>query len=310
MTSRNCLKLQLPLAFVCALFAGSAAAADAMAAGPIKQANAAPKKASFQPPAAAKGDVSAALSGSGDIVFSTPPRETLDAAMEIYQPVVDYLSQVLGKKVVFKHPGTWGVYRTEMVKGNYDIVFDGPHFNSYRMDKMQHNIIVKIPGDFVFVTIVKKGNDAIGNSRQLAGRTVCAHAPPNLGTLTLLSQFDNPSRQPVIISTDGWKNIYQGVVSGRCVAGVLPIKNLKKFDTEGMAKIIHKEKTLPNQAFSAGPRLSAEDQAKVTRALTSPEANGPTEKLRKAYNTEKFVQASNQEYAGLAEYLKNEWGYY
>src|SRR3989338_6296642 len=310
MTSRNCLKLQLCLAFVCFLFAGSAAAADAMAAGPIKQANAAPKKASFQTAPAARGDVAGALAGSGDLIFSSPPRETLDAAMEIYQPVADYLSQVLGRKVVFKYSGTWGVYRTEMVKGGYDIVFDGPHFNSYRMERLQHNTLVKIPGEHVFMTIVKKGNADIGNVKQLAGRTVCAHAPPNLGTLTLLNQFDNPARQPVIISTDGWKNIYQGVVSGRCVAGVLPIKNLKKFDTDGMTKVIYKEKALPDQAFSAGPRLSAEDQAKITRALTSPEANGPTEKLRKAYNTERFVQTSNQEYAGLAEYLKNEWGYY
>src|SRR3990170_9157300 len=300
-TSRIALQIAFTLPF--AAFAQFAVADNS--ASPIRQANAATvKKAAFQP---SPGMSSAAPGAAADeFVFSAPPRETPEAGMDIYQPIAEHLSKALGKKVVYKHPGTWGVYRTKMLEGGYDIVFDGPHFNSYRAEKLQHNMLVKLPGDFAFVTIVKQDNGKISNPKQLAGRTVCAHAPPNLGTLTLLNQFDNPARQPVIISTDGWKNIYQGVVSGRCVAGVLPMGNLKKFDTEGMTKVIYKEKALPDQAFSAGPRLSAEDQAKITRALTSPEANGPTEKLRKAYNTEKFVQASNQEYAGLAEYLKNE----
>ena len=249
-------------------------------------------------------------SDQGVLVFTAPPRETPEQGKEIYQPVADYLSKVIGKKIVYMHPGTWGVYRTEMLKGSYDLIFDGPHFNSYRMEKLNHNILVKIPERHEFAVIVRKEQKFSALS-QMAGYTFCTHAPPNLGTLVLLSQFDNPARQPVIVNTKGWENIYDGVVSGKCVGGVLPVANLKKYDRSGVTRMVFKTQAMPNQAFSAGPRISPEDQAKIATALTSPDAAGPTAKLRSAYRVgDSFALANNQEYRGLAEYLRNEWGYY
>ena len=245
------------------------------------------------------------------LVFAAPPRETPQAGIEIYQPVADYLSKAIGKKVRYKHPGTWGVYRTEMLKGSYDLIFDGPHFNSYRMEKLSHNILARIPERHEFVVIVHKDKTAFQNVSQMAGRTFCTHAPPNLGTLVLLSQFDNPSRQPVIINSKGWDNIYNGVISGKCVGGVLPLANLKKVDRANLARVVFKTAAMPNQAFSAGPRVSLEDQMKIAQALAAPDAAAPTEKLRAVYKVgDSFALASNQEYQGLAEFLRNEWGYY
>ncbi len=281
---------------------------------PMQAIAAAIKKVVFTPAAPApvqKGIPERIIEEQDALVFTAPPRETLEVAKENYQPVAAYLSQVIGKKVRYKYPGTWGVYRTEMLKGSYDIIFDGPHFNSYRMEKLSHNILVKIPERHEFAVIVKKDGNPFHNIRQMAGRTFCTHAPPSLGTLVLLSQFDNPSRQPVLINTQGWDKIYEGVVAGKCVGGILPVLNLKKYDRTGQTRIVFKTPAMPSQAFSAGPRVSPEDQAKIARALASPDAAGPTEKLRAAYKVgNSFVLADNQEYNGLAEYLRNEWGYY
>lgn len=281
---------------------------------PMQAIAAAIRKVVFTPsaPAPAKTALPARIVEEQEaLVFTAPPRETTEAGKQIYQPVADYLSQAIGKKVKYQHPGTWGVYRTEMLKGSYDIVFDGPHFNSYRMEKLSHNVLAKIPERHEFAVIVRKDKNTFQNLQQMAGRSFCAHAPPNLGTLVLLSQFDNPSRQPVILSTNGWDNIYNGVISGKCAGGVLPMANLKKFDQAGLAHVVFKTPAMPNQAFSAGPRVSLEDQAKIARALAAPEATAPTEKLRATYKVgNSFALASNQEYQGLAEYLRNEWGYY
>ncbi len=246
------------------------------------------------------------------LIFAAPPRENPLVGEAKYGPVADYLTKVLNKKVVYRHPGTWGVYRTEMLKGEYDIIFDGPHFNSYRAEKLKHNILVKIPIRHEFVVIVKKGKKHYSGIDLLAGRTFCTHAPPNLGTLTLLSQFPNPSRQPAIINTKGWKNIYNGVQSGKCTAGILPIINLRKYDPAGThAIVVWKNRALPNQAFSAGPRLSGKEQKIIATALVSSRAKAATSKLRAAYRVgEKFELTTNQEYVGVSEYLKNEWGYY
>lgn len=280
---------------------------------PMQAIAAAIKKVVFTPaaPAPEKQSLPARIVEEQDaLVFTAPPRETPETGIEIYQPVADYLSQAIGKKVRYKHPGTWGVYRTEMLKGSYDIIFDGPHFNSYRLEKLSHNILVKIPERHEFTVIVRK-DKPFQTVSQMAGRTFCTHAPPNLGTLVLLSQFDNPSRQPVIINSKGWETIYNGVISGKCVGGVLPMANLKKYDRNNQTRVVFKTAAMPNQAFSAGPRVSLEDQMKLAQALASPDAAAATEKLRAAYKVgDGFALASNQEYHGLAEYLRNEWGYY
>lgn len=275
-----------------------------------KQTTSTISKVVYQPSKSTE-DPQKSIQGS-ELIFTAPPRETAEAAKALYEPIAEYLSKTIGKKVTFKYPGSWGVYQGTMQKGGYDLVFDGPHFNGWRMAKLQHNILVKIPADFIFVTVTKRENDKIANIKQLAGQTVCAHAPPNLGTLTLLGQFDNPARQPVIINTDGWDNIYKGMAAGRCTAAVIPTKTLEKLDKNGaLTKVIYKARSLPNNALSAGPRISPEDQEKIARALISPEASGPTEKFRQAYNVGKgFVPANKQEFVGLGELLKNEWGYY
>ncbi len=249
---------------------------------------------------------------NNELVLSAAPREEGAEADAIFVPVAEYLSTILGKKVVFRHAGNWGVYQGLMQKGAYDIVFDGPHFNSWRVDRAQHNVLVKVPGDHVFVVLVKKDNDKIRELKQLAGRTLCAHAPPNLGTLTALNEFDNPARQPIIVNIDGWKNIYAGIMDGKCVAGVIPLKKLEQFekDSSGKTKIVFRGATLPDNAISAGPRLNTQDQEKIARALLSPEGEKASTRLREKYASGKsFSAASNKEFAGLSTYLKNEWGY-
>ena len=274
--------------------------------------NAKAQKASYQKPSIAHKLTRELADKATPLVFSAPPRETADVADEKYKPIAEYLSKVIGRKIVYKYPSTWGIYRTEMLSGKYDLIFDGPHFNSYRAQYLNHNILAKIPANHQFVVITKKGEKRFNHLKELAGRTFCTHAPPNLGTLTLLNEFDNPARQPVILSTNGWKKIYTGVISGQCVAGILPKLNLEKYDAKGThTNIVFQAKVLPNQAFSAGPRISAQEQMKIAQALVAPEASGPTAKLRFTYKVGKrFAPARNKEFVGVSAFLKSEWGYF
>jgi len=289
-----------------------ALAADKTAGGknePMKQAREASAKVAYQPPQDMLNAVQKPMERA-ELIFSAAPRENAERSQEIFGPIAEYLSKTIGKKVVYQYPGTWGVYQGTMQKGGYDLLYDGPHFNGWRLTKLQHNVLVKIPVELTFVMLVKKDSAKINDIKQLAGHTICAHAPPNFGTLTFLSQFDNPSRQPVIVNTDGWNNIYKGLIAGKCTAALVPTKVWEKNDKNGVeTKVIFKSKPLPNQAFSAGPRIPKEDQAKIAQALTSREAEGPTEKLRQEYSVANLVPALNKEYAGLGDMLKNEWGY-
>ena len=213
--------------------------------------------------------------------------------------------------MVYRQPANWLAYQKEMRKGDYDLVFDGPHFNAWRAANLQHNILVKAPGEHSFVVVVKKDNDKLRELKQLNGRRICGMSPPNLGTLTVLNEFDNPARQPVIVNTEGWNNIYNGMQTGQCAAAILPARNLVKLDPQGTAaRAIFTAKAFPNQAFSAGPRIAPEDQAKIARALISPDGRAATAKLRETYALSgDFQPAAKDEYAGVASMLKDTWGY-
>lgn len=246
-----------------------------------------------------------------ELVLGAAPREDEDEARTLYGPLADLLSKTLGRKVVFKPAGNWGIYQGLMQKGAYDLVFDGPHFNAWRVDHSRHNVLVKVPGEHVFVVVVRKENDKIREIRQLAGRTLCTHAPPNLGTLTALNEFDNPARQPVIVNTDGWKEIHEALLAGKCVAAVLPLRQLEKFEKgSAQTRIVFRARTLPDNALSAGARITPADREKIVRALISPEGELATAKLRQKYAAGKpFAAASNREFAGLGRFLQNERGF-
>jgi ABC-type phosphate/phosphonate transport system substrate-binding protein len=241
-----------------------------------------------------------------DLVFSAPPRGSYQEEAAIYQPIVDLLSKAIGKKVTYQYSDNWLSYSKDMTEGSYDIVFDGPAFNGWRIEKLNHTPIVRLPEDFVFVIITKADNDRVKQVKDLAGRMICAHAPPNLGTLTLLSQFDNPSRQPVIVETKGWDNAYKAMLDGKCAATVVPIKNLAKNDagTKKLTKTLYQHKAMPNQAVSVGPRIAPELHKKIAQALLSDEGKQATAKLRAAYAGKDFVPATRDEYAGLSDLLK------
>jgi ABC-type phosphate/phosphonate transport system substrate-binding protein len=274
------------------------------------------RKVAFAPPSAATpvAPLGARLSqdptGMDTLVFSAPPRGTRDEEMAMYRPIAELLSRTLKREVVYRHADNWLTYSKDMTQGRYDLVFDGPAFNGWRLDRLNHVPLVKLPEPFVFVVITRADNQEIKNIADLAGQRICAHAPPNLGTLTLLSRFPNPARQPAIKVIQGWDNAFKKMVGGECIATVVPIKNLEKNDRNGkLARIVYRHNALPNQALSAGPRINADMRERIQKALLAPEGQQATSALRAAYAGREFVPATTKEYAGLGTYLRDELYY-
>lgn len=248
---------------------------------------------------------------AADYVFTAPPRDAGGDESEVYKPVADYLSAVTGKRIVYQYVDNWLTYQDKMRKGEYDVVFDGPHFLSWRMAKLQHEPIAKLPGKLVFATIAKKENDKVNAMKDLAGRPVCGLAPPNLATLTMSAQFDNPARQPLIREVKSFKEAYEGVVSGKCLAASLPMGAMKNLDQKNQAvKVIYQSDGVPNQGFSAGARFTADDKAKMAAALLLPEAKTKMSKFFDTWNKGKeLAKASRGEYENVAILLKDTYGF-
>lgn len=297
--------IRLAFRLLIATLLGGLSLQTARAAEPAPRAD--PGKATYQP----RPTAPPLLIETGPLVLSAAPRETAEEGQRRFAPLARYLSEALGREIVYRHPGDWGVYRTQMVNGAYAIVFDDPHLTAWRVEHLHYNVLARFAGEFRFVLIARRDNPRVTQLSQLAGRSLCTHAPPNFAATIALALFDNPLRQPAIRATEGWKNIYRGVAEGRCVAGMLPVEELAALDPQGTTmRVLYRSPAYPNQAFSAGPRLTPAEQQRLAQALVAPQAQDALRAIRDAYGMHQgLVAASNAQYQGLARLLDNEWGF-
>lgn len=244
------------------------------------------------------------------LVFSAPPRESLEKGKKTYEPIALFLSKKLKRKVVYKHPGNWLSYSADMRKGKYDIVFDGPHFVSWRIRQLEHVPLIKIPGDFYFYFVARKDNDKINKVSDLVGKRVCGHAPPNQGTLRLFNQLDNPARQPILVQVKGWRNIFKATMEGRCEAGIVPFKIYNKVDPEGkQSKVIFESKHVSGQAITAGNMFSHNEIKQLRDLLLSTEGYEATKNLRERFASDTLLQANRNEYDDVYKLLRFSYGF-
>ena len=243
---------------------------------------------------------------SADYLFTAPPRESVEKGTEIYKPIADFLTDATGERFVYRHPGSWAEYSRGMQEGEYDLAFDGPHFVSWRIKHIDHDVVVKLPQLHIWRVIARTDNVRINNMDDLIGKKVCAPKSPNFGMLTMMSHFSNPDKQPVHVITKGWKDGFNGVVQGKCEATVLPKTNHKKFDpTLSKTKAVHTHLPYPNQAFTAGPKLDTTMKIKIRRAMLSDEGQMALSRLRDRFTRgAHLVSAENEEYEGISLVLK------
>jgi len=248
---------------------------------------------------------------AADLILSSPPRESNDAGEDIFGPLAEHLSELIGTKVVYEHPSNWLKYQWNMRDGKYDIVFDGPHFIAWRIVHLKHDVVVKLPETLEFYLVSATNDSSVDSLDDLIGQRICAIPLPNLSSLTVLEQFGNPAEQPVItVVRGGMPEIYRSFIEGKCKAAVLRTdfyhKKLNK-QQQGELKILFHTMPVPNQGFSVSQRVNAAAKEKIVQDLTVGEGAKLLEPLVKRFgvnNAQGFVPARNEEYEGYNKFLE------
>ena len=244
-----------------------------------------------------------------DLVLSAPPRESAEKGELYYGPLARSLSKILGETVVYQHPASWHDYTHKMRAGEYDIVFDGPHFAAWRMRHVNHAPVVRLPGHLGFVVMAKKLDEKTSSVRDLVGKEVCGLASPNLGTMAVFSVFDNPVIQPEIkIVKGGMHTVLKKFLEGECDYAVVRDKvydNLPPFQKDGI-KIIVRTTPLPNQTITINRKVEWAKRKKMADfIISSTGADAARELLSRFSNNDKFfIPAEEKEYDHLESLLE------
>jgi len=246
-----------------------------------------------------------------DLILSAPPRESLEAGNNLYGPLAEHLSELLGETVTYQQPDNWLHYQRELRNDVYDIVFDGPHFISWRIKHLHHTVLVKLPGTLEFYIITKKSDKKIRTLKDLIGKKICAISPPNLATMTVIDQFKNPVRQPDIFPVNGgFKAVAKKFSTGVCDAAVF--RNAfynKKLSADARANTtkLFASTPLPNQAISVSKRVNADNKNKIIQSLTHGPGLEYADKIVKRFGGKKaksFIVANQKDYLTQVDLLE------
>lgn len=237
-----------------------------------------------------------AFPADGEVfLLSAPPRESPAVSADVYGPIADFLSEVTEHEFRYEYPDNPLLYWENLQINKYDVVFDESHFISWLVSNHQHLPLVKISGALIYVYYINEERAATQRIADLAGEAVCGQAPPNQGTLYLYELFDNPFRLPYLVTMEGWRNIFDGVGNGECVAGITPLELFEQYNS-GDKHPLYMTRPVPNQTFSASRRLSPDLKSRITAALLSEAGRRATAPLRELYNVGEFERAFEVEY--------------
>lgn len=239
-----------------------------------------------------------------DYVLTAPPREDAAAGQSVYGPLAAHLSALLGEKVVYEHPGDWRSYERKMRADDYDIIFDGPHFAAWRIEKGIAHPSVKLPGRLDFVMLVRADRPEIKDVDGLIGKRVCVLPSPNLTAMTAYSMFQNPMRQPQFIPVKGgMAQLAQKLEQGACVAAVMRTSFYKNKLTDSQrqaVRVLAQSKPLTNQGITLSNRFDADARQKLATSLLNGDGRAALEPLLARFGgkDKSFEPAKQEDYAG------------
>lgn len=255
----------------------------------------------------------AGVARAADLILSAPPRESPEAARKLYAPLAALLTRTLGRPVRYEYPGSWFKYQQDMREGRLDIVFDGPHFVSWRIAHLDHHPLVRLPGKLRFLLLTRADNENIQGPDDLVGRVICGISPPHLSTLSILAHYHNPVRQPRIKGIRGGmgKVLEAGLHNGKCDAFVLRsafYRKKVKPALQAQMRILYTSPAMPNQALTvAGHRISDAERETLREWLTvRSEGKQAVEPIRKRFapKAKGFVVTEDKEYRGYNRLLE------
>ena len=249
-----------------------------------------------------------------DLILSAPPRENPSQGKELYEPIAEKLSELLGEKVVYKQPKNWADYTNKMRDGYYDIIFDGPHFVAWRQKNLKHTPVASLPGSLEFFIVTSKENKQLNNARDLVGKKICGMPSPHLATDLVYDLFKNPVLQPTIYEVKGGQRAsFQAFKDGKCVATIFRSTLYNKLPDEerNNLKVVVKTRTLPNQTISVSQRLEKQANT-IADFLVSKDGAITANNLLSRYSGRKkqFIKAKPEKFVGAADILEGVvWGW-
>jgi ABC-type phosphate/phosphonate transport system substrate-binding protein len=240
---------------------------------------------------------------AADYTVTVEPNYPPAQALQVYKPLMDYLSRATGQHFILKPSANYHVYWRDMRAAvPVDFAFEEAHFTDYRINHQRFSPLVRVQDPTKYVLLADSASATDGTHGLIGLRIACMSAP-SMGYLLLGEWYKNPIAQPEVVSTAAsWKDGVEMVFATESEGAMVPSYIAQTYPN---LVPVATSREFVGRAFSAGPTVPLDVRQKVAAAmlkLRSPEVLGEI-------GATAFVPAVAADYAGNERLLRDVFGY-
>lgn len=234
---------------------------------------------------------------------SYPP----DQAVEVYQPLMDYLSKATGHTFQVAPVRNYHFYWRDMRQPtDVQFVFEEAHFADYRINRAQYEPLARKAEPTVFVLMAgpEFADDGLNG---LVGRRIVSMPSPSMGFALLAEMYKNPMAQPEIRSeASTWRDGVEMVFSGDAEAAMVP-----SFIAQQYPNLVEvsRSKEFPGATVMAAPAVPPEVKQAVKDALINLANDPAAYDILAELGATGFVAATAADFDGAEKELSGFFGY-
>ena len=245
-----------------------------------------------------------------ELVLGIAPLLSEAETQQQFEPLCRYLAKAGGLPCrIATRPNYLGYWETMRRGKDYNLILDDAHFTDYRINKMGHFVLAKIPGTVTYSLIVPH-TTKIDDPGRLMGLRIATLGIPSMGAALLNSLFPKPLKQPIPVEVDSAEEGFALLRDGKVAAAILPTPLVRKQISRGAPfHVLLSTEPLPHMGLSASPEIDAVLRQKLRAALLGAHKNPDGRAMLRAIGIERFDPASARVYRGQARTLQEYWGY-
>ena len=237
--------------------------------------------------------------------LGVPPFLESKQLQEVYQPLAKFLSEVSGEDIQLALSPNFPAYWQRLNTNKFDLVMDAAHLVDYRLEFLNHTLLVKAEGILSF-SLVTAPNKLVLDPEELTGKAVAMLPLPNMGAVQLDKLFPNPVRYPSIIEVATANEAVAMLRSGKAVGAYIPTPMAGA--NPDLNTVLTTE-AFPNAGLTARDTVPVDVQNKIRDALVNATANERGRKLLEDVRISAFELANKNTYKGYNVWLRDMWGY-
>ncbi|MEM9301094.1 MAG: PhnD/SsuA/transferrin family substrate-binding protein [Pseudomonadota bacterium] len=235
------------------------------------------------------------------------PIYTPARAQEVYAPLAEYLTRATPHTFNLVVPKNFHHYWADMRRrDDWHFVFDDAHFTDYRVQKFGYVPLAKTVEQASFTLL---GGYEITDEKieDLVGRRIVTMPAPSLGFSLLSKWYNNPLRQPIIVSSaSSWRDTVEIVFAAEADAAMVPTWLAERYPN---LLPMGTSEELPGAAVSAASSVPESARNEMREALLALHEDTEAYEVLVELNVTQFETATAADFAGFADLLRSFYGF-